>query len=77
MLAVPDLKFAKVNPLACHMPIILGELGEEVPNLMQPLADVLLSKPYVIGWSYHAYSPILSQDLGEEIWYSLRYRQIA
>ncbi|MBP9708683.1 MAG: hypothetical protein KBD78_13675 [Oligoflexales bacterium] len=45
-------------------------------NYMQPLADVMKTKNYPIGWSYHSYSRYTNYDVGIENWYTLRYRRI-
>ena len=40
---------------------------------MNPLAGVLRSKPYLVGWSYHAYADDLTQL---DPWTLLRYRML-
>ncbi len=76
-----DMNAATWRPLVASIavgnPALAGDLGAGQPCAMQPLADVMKGKPYRIGWSYHAYSPSLSEDPNTEQWYSLRYRLIS
>lgn len=68
-----------VGSVAVGNPRMAGEDGPDSPNYMQPLADVMLSKTYTIGWAYHGYghvSNLTFDEFGEEFWYSLRYRSI-
>jgi len=42
---------------------------------MGPVAEMMKSKPYQIGWSYHSYG-LTPYDPNDETWALLRYRMI-
>ncbi|MBI4424486.1 MAG: hypothetical protein HY554_12195 [Elusimicrobia bacterium] len=64
-----------VGSIAVGNPALGGELLFGPEGAMGPLARVMKSKPYRIGWSYHAYSnaPYDGEDLR---YWALRYRSI-
>lgn len=64
-----------VGSIATGNPSLAHENGFDHRGAMGPLADVMKSKPYRIGWSYHSYA-LNPYDPGDETWVTLRYRMI-
>lgn len=70
---------AGYNPLlgsiAVGNPALGGELGFGAQGAMGPLAKVIRSKKYKVGWSYHSYGNELFAEADSKYW-ALRYRMI-
>lgn len=64
-----------VGSIAVGNPSLGGENGFDHRGAMGPLADVMKSKPYRIGWSYHSYG-LAPYDPNDEHWATFRYRMI-
>lgn len=71
---------SQFNPLVGSIPsgapALDGELAAGSTNLFKPIADEMKKKTYRWGWSYQAYSPILSWETAVQAASSLRYRAI-
>jgi hypothetical protein len=67
---------AGYTPLVGSVAVGNPKLDADGGNRMRPLATMIRSKNYPIGWSYHAYSGVLSTDLSVEEWCTFRYRKI-
>lgn len=73
----PQIADAGHKPCAFSIPV--GNPPGTTSDMQQKLAAVVpalrLCKQLGGAWSYHAYTPNWSTDVGTQIWYSLRYRQ--
>jgi hypothetical protein len=67
---------AGYTPLVGSVAVGNPHLDSDGGNRMRPMASMIKSKPYPIGWSYHAYSGALSMDVATEQWCTFRYRKI-
>ncbi|MBI4581880.1 MAG: hypothetical protein HY718_19440 [Planctomycetes bacterium] len=63
----------------CAFSIPVGNPAGTVTEMQQRLAAIVpalrVCRQLGGAWSYHAYTPNWSTDVGFQIWYSLRYRQ--
>jgi len=73
----PMIADAGFRPCAFSIPV--GNPPGSVSEMQQKLAAIVpalrVCKQRGGAWSYHAYTPNWSTDVGFQIWYSLRYRQ--
>lgn len=73
----PLIANAGFRPCAFSIPVgnPPGSSSEVLAKLDAIVPALRVCKSYNGGWSYHAYTLPYSKDVGQEIWYSLRYRQ--